>query len=124
MVGASMSALLLTSLVGAAPSEAVLWYAQPAARWEEALPVGNGRLGGMVFGGAEQERVQFNEQTLWLGDEEAMGSYQPFGDLYLDQPAAAQPTGYRRELSLETAIARTRFVASGVTYTRECLDLP
>jgi len=44
-----------------------LWYRQPAAQWVEALPVGNGRLGGMVFGGVEQERVQLNEDSLWSG---------------------------------------------------------
>lgn len=35
-----------------------LWYQQPAKRWEEALPIGNGRLGGMVYGGAADERIQ------------------------------------------------------------------
>jgi len=45
-----------------------LWYRQPAAAWTEALPVGNGRLGGMVFGGLEHERIQFNEHTVWTGE--------------------------------------------------------
>jgi alpha-L-fucosidase 2 len=44
-----------------------LWYRQPARRWEEALPIGCGRLGAMVFGGIEFERIQFNEETLWTG---------------------------------------------------------
>lgn len=44
-----------------------LWYRRPAQKWMEALPVGNGALGAMVFGGALQERVQFNEETLWSG---------------------------------------------------------
>lgn len=44
-----------------------LWYDQPAVNWNEALPVGNGRLGSMVFGGVETERIQFNEETLWDG---------------------------------------------------------
>src|SRR6478735_3687727 len=44
-----------------------LWYRQPAARWEEALPIGNGRLGCMVFGRTGQERLQLNEDTLWAG---------------------------------------------------------
>jgi len=44
-----------------------LWYAQPAARWLEALPVGNGRLGAMVFGGIERERLALNESTVWSG---------------------------------------------------------
>jgi alpha-L-fucosidase 2 len=44
-----------------------LWYRQPAAQWVEALPVGNGRLGAMVFGGVATERLQLNEDTLWSG---------------------------------------------------------
>ncbi|MGC9348849.1 MAG: glycoside hydrolase family 95 protein [Anaerolineae bacterium] len=44
-----------------------LWYEQPAERWVEALPVGNGRLGAMVFSGVVHERLQLNEDTLWAG---------------------------------------------------------
>jgi alpha-L-fucosidase 2 len=44
-----------------------LWYRQPAREWTEALPVGNGRLGAMVFGGVNQERLQLNEVSLWSG---------------------------------------------------------
>ncbi len=52
----------------AAPNSLVLWYRQPAKLWVEALPVGNGRLGAMVFGGVAHERIQFNEQTVWTGE--------------------------------------------------------
>ncbi len=45
----------------------VLWYDLPAKEWEEALPVGNGRLGAMVFGKHGEERIQLNEETLWSG---------------------------------------------------------
>lgn len=44
-----------------------LWYDKPAARWEEALPLGNGRLGAMVYGGVAEETVQLNEDTFWAG---------------------------------------------------------
>ncbi len=44
-----------------------LWYDKPAADWNEALPVGNGRLGAMVFGDPENERIQINEESLWAG---------------------------------------------------------
>ncbi len=44
-----------------------LWYKQPAAKWTEALPVGNGRLGAMVFGGTVNERIQLNEESIWAG---------------------------------------------------------
>jgi len=50
------------------PGPMVLWYEQPAEEWVEALPVGNGRLGAMVFGRTEKERIQFNEDTLWVGE--------------------------------------------------------
>ncbi len=45
----------------------ILWYRAPAAKWEEALPVGNGRLGAMVFGKYGEERIQLNEETYWSG---------------------------------------------------------
>jgi len=44
-----------------------LWYAQPAEKWTDALPIGNGRMGAMIFGGIFDERIQFNEDTLWKG---------------------------------------------------------
>ncbi len=44
-----------------------LWYRHPAEKWENALPVGNGRLGAMVFGKVDTERIQFNEETYWSG---------------------------------------------------------
>ncbi|HEV2446222.1 MAG TPA: glycoside hydrolase family 95 protein, partial [Candidatus Sulfopaludibacter sp.] len=49
-------------------SAQTLWYRQPAKLWVEALPVGNGRLGAMIFGGTSHERIQFNEQTVWTGE--------------------------------------------------------
>ena len=51
------------------PSPNTLWYKQPAANWNEALPVGNGVLGAMVFGGATSERIQLNEGTVWAGEQ-------------------------------------------------------
>ncbi|KAA5540894.1 glycoside hydrolase family 95 protein [Adhaeribacter rhizoryzae] len=45
-----------------------LWYTQPAVKWTDALPIGNGRLGAMVFAGVAQDRIQFNEETLWTGE--------------------------------------------------------
>lgn len=45
-----------------------LWYPQPAAIWTDALPVGNGHMGAMAFGGATRERIQFNEHTVWTGE--------------------------------------------------------
>jgi alpha-L-fucosidase 2 len=45
-----------------------LWYQKPAQIWEEALPIGNGRLGAMVFGGIDNETIQLNEDTVWAGE--------------------------------------------------------
>jgi alpha-L-fucosidase 2 len=44
-----------------------LWYTTPASKWTDALPIGNGRLGAMLFAGADTDRIQFNESTLWTG---------------------------------------------------------
>ena len=52
------------------PKPADLWYERPAAKWEEALAIGNGRLGAMIFGGVEKERLQLNEITIWSGQLE------------------------------------------------------
>ncbi|MFD8382972.1 glycoside hydrolase N-terminal domain-containing protein [Streptomyces sp. NPDC059679] len=54
------------------PGELTLWYPRPASEWLEALPIGNGRLGAMVFGGTDTERLQLNEDTVWAG-----GPYDP-----------------------------------------------
>lgn len=57
-------------------SSTTLWYRQPATKWTEALPVGNGRIGAMIFGGVAQERLQLNEDGLWSG-----GPYDPVNPL-------------------------------------------
>jgi alpha-L-fucosidase 2 len=49
------------------PQDMTLWYREPAGQWTEALPVGNGRLGAMIFGGVNSERIALNEDTLWSG---------------------------------------------------------
>jgi alpha-L-fucosidase 2 len=65
LAGGLVSALILGFTVSA--EELKLWYRQPAKQWVEALPVGNGRLGAMVFGGVTSERLQLNEDTVWEG---------------------------------------------------------
>ena len=104
----------------------MLWYEQPAkTAMGEGLPIGNGRLGAMVFGGTAQERLQFNEDSLWTGDEnptgnyDTMGSYQAFGDVHLTLPGHEAATHYRRSLDLRTALAQVTYHVGRVTYTRE-----
>jgi len=64
-----------TGNVAAQEAPWCLWYRQPAGKWEEALPLGNGRLGAMVFGGVATERLQLNEESLWAGSP--VESYPP-----------------------------------------------
>jgi alpha-L-fucosidase 2 len=150
---------------GQSPSEAparthVLWYERPAAAFEEALPLGNGRLGATVFGDPRVERIMLNDSTLWAGGpvdpavnpdainalpkvREALfkgdyrladqltrklqgrfsESYAPLGDLFIATALGgdAGAPGYRRELDLESAVARTSFTAGRASYTREYL---
>ena len=64
--------VLALALLAAAPAIAqsplTLWYDKPAVLWTDALPVGNGHMGAMIFGGAPSERIQFNEHTVWTGE--------------------------------------------------------
>lgn len=98
-----------------------LWYAGPARHWmTSALPIGNGGLGGLFFGGIESERLQFNEKTLWTGSRTKRGAYQSFGDLYIDfANHSGKVTGYRRELCLDDAIGKVTYEMNGVRYQRE-----
>ena len=60
--------LLIGHVLFAQQQDLKLWYNKPSAKWTDALPIGNGRLGAMIFGGVEQDRIQFNEETLWTGE--------------------------------------------------------
>ncbi|MQA85323.1 MAG: glycoside hydrolase family 95 protein [Streptosporangiales bacterium] len=161
--GAAAAAAAASARKGVGPL--TLWYDRPAEDWEsQALPIGNGALGAMIFGGVDQERIQFNEKTLWSGGpgedpaytggiwesprptalsearrlileegpqqpetiaellgqpKRAYGSYQPFGDLYLETGAPAETENYRRELDLTRGLYRVTYRSGGVTHTRE-----
>lgn len=116
------SGLLLLCCVVAVQAQTAnqsrLWYAQPANGWLEALPLGNGTLGAMVFGGVPDERIQFNEDSLWLGSEQEMGSYQPFGDVLVHWNQEAT-SGYRRELNLTTGVQKIAYTSGSTHFTRE-----
>lgn len=60
---------LCTSFFSYAQKDIRLWYAKPAIAWTDAMPVGNGRIGAMVFGGYNQERIQMNEESIWSGSK-------------------------------------------------------
>ncbi|RYD79700.1 MAG: glycoside hydrolase family 95 protein, partial [Sphingobacteriales bacterium] len=59
--------MALISFFASAQDNTTLWYKNPARKWTDALPIGNGRLGAMIFGGVENDHIQFNEETLWTG---------------------------------------------------------
>jgi alpha-L-fucosidase 2 len=141
-------------------SDLKIWFSRPADNWNEALPVGNGRLGAMIFGGIENERLQLNEESVWTGqprwdanpdalknlpkvrqllfegkykeaEKLAQGgilgsfrrdnasSYQTLGDLTLDFGILRGVSNYRRELDIEEAVVRVKYMADQVSYTRE-----
>ncbi|HPS01947.1 MAG TPA: glycoside hydrolase N-terminal domain-containing protein [Candidatus Sumerlaeota bacterium] len=87
--------LTVSTVFASADGPLTAWYNQPAAQWHDGMPLGNGRIGCMVTGGVERERIQFNEDSLWTGDEnpsgnyDTMGAYQNFGDLFLELEGAA-----------------------------------
>lgn len=85
-----------------APS-AMLWYRQPAERWSAALPVGNGRIGAMVLGGVNRERIQLNDATLWSGNQ--ADHVNPQGPRNLGEIRRLLQIG--RPLSAEQLAART-----------------
>jgi alpha-L-fucosidase 2 len=98
-----------------------LRYNQPAEDWQsQALPIGNGRLGAMIFGDARHEHLQLNEISLWTGDEKDTGSYQNLGDLWLDLTHGAVER-YQRLLDIDSAIHSIEYTADGIAYRREYL---
>src|SRR5882724_11015820 len=152
--------ILLCQSAFASDPSLTFWYKQPAQKWVEALPIGNGRFGGMIFGGITNEHLQFNENTLWTGNpheyqhegaakflpqirqllfdgkqkqaedlamKEFMSvplhqkAYQPFGDVHLLFPDHTNAINYRRELDLDSAVAKVSYQAGGVTFRREVI---
>lgn len=62
-----LTVVLVNAQVSSPGEDLKLWYSQPASIWEEALPLGNGKTGAMIFGGVGTERLQLNDNTLWSG---------------------------------------------------------
>src|SRR6186713_1580013 len=72
----SLAALAACSSLARANDSSLMWYDKPATDWEkEALPIGNGRIGAMVFGGIDSERLQISEKSLWTGGPGSEGGY-------------------------------------------------
>ncbi|MFF4351159.1 glycoside hydrolase N-terminal domain-containing protein [Streptomyces sp. NPDC001530] len=91
-----------SSDVSPVPSALALWYTTPASDWErEALPIGGGALGAMVFGTLASERLQFNEKTLWTGGPGSVQGYD-FGNWRAARPGAI--TAVRERIDAETEV--------------------
>ena len=150
----TFSVLAVSAVFAAPESSHVLWYNSDAGNtFTDALPIGNGYMGGMVYGGVSKDVINLNEGTVWNSGpgnnnksdgasklsairqalfsgnysqaESLTGSlatydiaaFQPVGDLVLN--VGHTGTDYRRELDLNTAMAKTTYKSGGVTYTRE-----
>jgi hypothetical protein len=100
-----------------------LRYTAPATDWKsQCLPIGNGSIGGMIFGGVATEQIQFNEITLWTGGTttEGTGNYLGFGGLFIDMiHPAGTPSNYRRDLDIGEALAHVSYAVGSMVYNRE-----
>lgn len=87
--------------------------------WQQhAYPLGNGRLGCTAFGHPDFEHIQLNQDSVWVGNEDSTGGYQPLGDIYV-QLGHADVSGYRRELDLDRAVQTICYRSNDIRYTRE-----
>ncbi len=121
---------LLAVKSAAAVNHPAIWFNQPAKKWDtERLPIGNGRMGAMMMGGIKNDTIQFNEQSLWSGNnnwdgayntgDHGFGAYRDFGEIRLSFGHSDDGTNYRRNLDLADAIYTTSFKSNGVRYQRE-----
>ena len=82
-----MSVILFTPILtwALSASDLIIRDNKPATKWQqEALPIGNAYQGAMIYSGVHKEQIQFNEESLWVGDEEDTGKYQAFGDVLVE----------------------------------------
>ena len=125
-----------TPTLAATPGKLCLWSDRPANTWmTQALPIGNGPMGAMLFGGTGLERIQFNEISLWSGDrmavegrvlgesdreeEQNLGAYQAFGDIFIHLGHDfSKVTDYRQELDIDGAVHQVTYHYNGVRYQR------
>ncbi len=119
---------IMTCMSSLAVGHDVLLSDTPATDWgKEAFPLGNGRLGCKVFGGVAEERIQFNVDSLWTGDENpggdyrapGMGFYENFGNLYVALEDRGDFEDYGRTLDIGRAVCRVAYARNGTEYVRE-----
>lgn len=141
---------LLTFCASVSAADLTLWYQQPVGggvnepltssqnqpqlgigggksshAMNEALPIGNGRLGALLFGAPGRERISVNESSLWTGGEnptgnyDSMGAYQVLGNIFVNLPRAGVALDYRRDLDLATAQSHVCYTVNAVKFQRE-----
>ncbi len=122
----SLAALSFCASLSAA--DLTLWYQQPAADnkpMDEPLPIGNGRMGALIFGSPTRERLCLNEDSLWTGGEnpsgdyDSMGAYQVLGNVFVNLTGMTNIVDYRRDLDIANALAHVSYAAGGVKFRRE-----
>ena len=87
--------------------------------WQHyAYPIGNGRLGCTAFGHTDFEHIQLNQDSVWVGNEDTTGGYQPLGDIFI-QLGHQDISDYRRELDIDRALQTIRYKSGEIMYTRE-----
>ncbi len=94
-------------------NEMKLWYNEPAVHWVEALPLGNGRIGAMVFGNPYREQIQLNENTVYAG-----GPYRN------DNPKALNALSEIRQLIFDGKFAEAESMACKIIITQEAFGMP
>jgi alpha-L-fucosidase 2 len=119
-MGAFLFAFLaaIPMAAGGEEESLVIWDDHPASRWEKsAYPIGNGRMGAMLFGDTKRERIQLNVDSLWTGgssrERSDWGSYQNAGDLFVSFAGAGEVSDYRRQLDLESAVHTATYSQGG-----------
>ena len=127
----TIALLLMPSITYADKGKGLkLWYKQPATIWHaEGLPIGNGRIGAMMMGGIKADSVQFNEISLWSGDnnwdggydtgDHGFGSYRNFGQFVVEFNDGGSVKDYERSLNIATGIQTTSYEINGVKMQRE-----
>ena len=149
---ATMFLLTLTGIANLTAGDLTLWYQQPVGgqlsepvtssqgqppvgmgggtgshAMNEALPVGNGRMGALIFGGPDRERISVNESSLWTGGEnptgnyDTMGAYQVLGNVLVNLPGEGSVNDYQRNLDLANALSHVGYSINGIKFQREFL---
>jgi alpha-L-fucosidase 2 len=114
------------SSLSLAAGDLTLWYNKPAqVPIEEALAIGNGKIGALICGDPSEERLVLNEHSLWTGgdnpsgDDSTMGDYQCLANLYVSLPSGKGATAYRRDLNIGDSLSHVSYESGGVRYRRE-----